>query len=421
MPHLSGLTPNRVRAPRTFRAFEDRRFRLLWSANGLSYLCRMMQMTLVALLVLGITNSAWMVALSGFFGMVPTLLFALVGGVLADRVNRARLMAMTQSVSLAASLVLTFALLMGWVNVWHAYVTVFVAGAMWSIDFASRRSFIQDLLGRDGVTNGIALDSVAMHGSRMLGPALAGGLMAWVGVGGGYLVVTAIYIVDLALILQIKAPTSTSTQTTVSPWRNVIEGLQYARGNQVILASVVITVLMNFFFFPYIPMVPVIAKKTLGVGEGLTGILMAADGMGAFLGALVIASITQLKRHGLIFTWGSMFALLLLLAFTFSRWYGLSFPILLLMGFGVSCFATMQSTTVILAAKDEMRGRAMGLISLGIGAGPLGTLVVGAVATAVSPEFAVGLNACVCAVLLMGVWMLMPALRLPIVLSEGSN
>ena len=415
MSHQSRLTPNGVRLPRTFRAFEDTRFRLLWPANGLSYLCRLMQMTLVALLVLNLTNSAWKVALAGFFGWVPTLLFALVGGVLADRVNRVRLMAMTQSVNLAASLVFTLALLMGWVHVWHAYATVFVSGAMWSIDFASRRSFIQDLLGQEGVTNGIALDSVGMHGSRMLGPALAGGLIAWIGVGGGYLVVTIFYVVDVILILLIKSPPVASTGTTVSPWRNVTEGLRYARNNQVILAAVVITVLMNFFFFPYMQMVPVVAKMTLGVGDGMTGVLMAADGMGAFMGALIIASIAQLRHHGYIFTWGSMFALVMLLTFAFSRWYGLSFLILFLMGFGVACFATMQSTTVILAARDEMRGRAMGLISLGIGAGPLGTLVVGAVATAASPEFAVGLNACVCAVLLIGVWMLMPALRRPFV------
>ena len=408
-----------VSTPNTFRAFHNEGFRRLWPANGLSYTARWMQMTMLSLLVLDMTDSPWMVALVGFFGMAPLLVLSLVGGVLADRLNRQRLYAITQTANLFASIAITVVLFLGWVQVWHAYITVLVTGTTWALDFPARRSLIQDLLGRDGVTNGIALDSVAMHGSRMVGPALAGGLMTWIDVSGGYIVVSAFYVVSAMFLWFLRVPARKAIlHDGTTPLRNLVEGLRYVMRNQTIRATVIVTVLMNFLFFSYMQMVPVIARDTLGVGTGLTGVLMSADGMGAFLGAFVIASMVRIRYHGRIYIWGSMLALALLLAFSFSSWYGFSFPIMVLMGLGVAGFATMQSTIVILVAKEEMRGRALGVISLGIGAGPLGALMVGAIADKISPTFAIGVNACIGLVLVGLVWLLIPALRRPVLPDE---
>ena len=375
---------------------------------------------MISLLVLRLTDSPWMVALVGFFGMAPLLALALVGGLLADRFDKQRLYAITQTANLVVAAGMAVALMLDWVHVWHAYLTVLLMGTAWALDFPARRSLIHDLLGRDGVTNGIALDSVAMHGSRMLGPALAGGLMTWVDASGGYVVVSAFYVVAAILLWSLGAPPGRVRQGQLSnPLRNLLEGLRYVRSNQVILATISITVLMNFLFFSYQQMVPVIAKDTLRVGEGLTGVLMAAEGMGALLGAFAIASFARLRHHGHLYTFGSLLALALLLFFSFSRWYSLSFSLLLLMGLGISGFSTMQSTIVVLVAKDEMRGRALGVISLGIGAGPLGTLMVGAVADRFSPGFAIGVDACIGLVLVLMVWLLMPALRRPLVPDEA--
>ena len=416
----SEVLNRQTQASHTFRAFQNGSFRRLWPANLLSYTARWMQMTMISLLVLRLTDSPWMVALVGFFGMAPLLALALVGGLLADRFDKQRLYAITQTANLVVAAGMAVALMLDWVHVWHAYLTVLLMGTAWALDFPARRSLIHDLLGRDGVTNGIALDSVAMHGSRMLGPALAGGLMTWVDASGGYVVVSAFYVVAAILLWSLGAPPGRVRQGQLSnPLRNLLEGLRYVRSNQVILATISITVLMNFLFFSYQQMVPVIAKDTLRVGEGLTGVLMAAEGMGALLGAFAIASFARLRHHGHLYTFGSLLALALLLFFSFSRWYSLSFSLLLLMGLGISGFSTMQSTIVVLVAKDEMRGRALGVISLGIGAGPLGTLMVGAVADRFSPGFAIGVDACIGLVLVLMVWLLMPALRRPLVPDEA--
>jgi MFS family permease len=364
------------------------------------------------------TDSPWLVALVGVFSMAPLLVLSLVGGVVADRLNRQRVYAATQAANLVAAATMTTLLFIGPVQVWYAYLTMLVVGIAWALDFPARRSLIQDFLGRGGLTNGIALDSVAMHGSKMVGPALAGALISLVDVKGGYVMVTMFYMLSVALLWSFRAPPRVSIAVQQNPFRNLVEGLKYVRSNRTILAVLIITVLMNLLLFSYMQMVPVIARDMLHVGPGLVGVLMSADGIGAFTGALIVASVPRLRHHAYLYWGGSMLALTMLLAFSLSRAYTLSFPLLLVMGLGEAGFATMQSTMIMLVAKEEMRGRVLGVLSLAIGAGPVGSLVVGAVADEYSPTFAIGVNACIGLVLVGVVWMLMPSLRHPITVEE---
>jgi MFS family permease len=329
------------------------------------------------------------------------LLLGLFGGVLADRLNRQRLLIVLQVANTAASLFLTITLVTDTVQVWHGYLVVAVAGSSWALGTPARRALIIDLLGISGITNAVALDSVGMNGSRMIGPALAGILIAWVGVTGGFAVATVSYGLGLVLLMtlrvnQIERP-ARQPQSVV---RNLAEGLRYAGQNRVIRADIYITIIMNFLLFPYMQMVPVLARDVLHVGPTLMGLLQSAEGVGALVGSLGIASLASISYHGRYFVIGSTLALLALVGFSMSPWYIVSFPLLFLVGMGTSCFGTMQSTIVMLASTDEMRGRALGVISLAIGAGPLGSLVLGAVADAVSPVFAVRTHALIGVILL---------------------
>jgi MFS family permease len=389
----------RARGP--FRAFADSSYLRLWIANFLSYTPRWMQMTLLAWLILELSDSPWLVALIGFFSSMPMLLLGLFGGVLADRLNRQRLLIVLQVANTAASLFLTITLVTDTVQVWHGYLVVAVAGSSWALGTPARRALIIDLLGISGITNAVALDSVGMNGSRMIGPALAGILIAWVGVTGGFAVATVSYGLGLVLLMtlrvnQIERP-ARQPQSVV---RNLAEGLRYAGQNRVIRADIYITIIMNFLLFPYMQMVPVLARDVLHVGPTLMGLLQSAEGVGALVGSLGIASLASISYHGRYFVIGSTLALLALVGVSMSPWYIVSFPLLFLVGMGPSCFGTMQSTIVMLASTDEMRGRALGVISLASGAGPLGSLVLGAVADAVSPVFAVRTHALIGVILL---------------------
>ncbi len=212
MAITSRINPRSVRRFRTFHALQNQSYRRLWLGNFFSSMGRMMQMTLLVWMVLEMTDSPFLVALVGFFGFLPTLLLGVVGGLLADRVDRRRLLIITHVVNLVATLAMTVILNTDLVRFWQAYVVIFVSGAGWALDFPSRRSIIHDLLGDSSVTNGIALDSVGMHSSRMLGPALAGVLIVLANVAGGYVAVTTIYLAAVALMWSLNLPHKTVPQ-----------------------------------------------------------------------------------------------------------------------------------------------------------------------------------------------------------------
>jgi MFS family permease len=405
------ITKRDVRLKRTFQAFANRGYVRLWLANFLLYTSRWMQMTLLAWLILDLTDSPFLVALVGFFSSAPMFLLGLVGGILADRVHRQRLLSLTQGTNVTSSFILTLLLSTGAVQVWHAYMAILITGACWALDTPSRRAVIYDLLGLEGVTNAVALDAVGMNASRMCGPALAGVLITLTGVTGGYVVITFFCSIAWMLLWSLRIPQRPPPERRQQGiWRNLLEGFRFVRGDQTIKATLYITVVMNVLLFPYVQMVPIIARDILHVDAALMGVLQASEGLGALVGAVLIASAVRLHYHGRVFLGGSLLALIGLLVFSMSRWYMLSLPVLLVLGLGTAGFGAMQSTIIMLAAREDMRGRALGVLSLAIGTGPFGSLLMGAAASAMHPVVVIRMNALLGIVSLMFIMMLMPAL-----------
>ena len=375
-------------------------------------------------LVFDITESPFLVALVGFFSMAPMLLLGMFGGILADRLDRRRLLMNIETLNFFAVLAFTLLLFLDADSVqpWHAYLIILITGIGHALDMPSRRSLMHDLLGRSGLTNAVAIDSMGMHGSRMAGPALAGLLMMLVGVRGGYLVVSVFYVVAIASLWFLTLPKVKGTyRGSHNILCSLVEGFAYVKSNSTILAAILVTVLLNLLLFPYQQLVPVIAKDVLNVGPALMGMLLAAEGMGALVGAVLIAWAGNMTHHGRIYVGGSMIGLVGLLALSFSQWYELSFLITLIMGLGTAGFGTMQAAIVMLAAKEDMRGRALGIMTIAIGAGPIGSLIIGSVADVAGVTFAMGLNASIGIVALSLVWLLMPELRRRITTSDQAE
>ena len=416
---MEGLPTQRrgaVRLSRTFQAFQNRNYRLVWPANVSTNVARFIQTTVLAWFVLYLTDSPLLVALVGFSMSTPMLLFGLTGGVLADTVSRRVLLLSAQAASLSVSLVMLVLLLTDSAEYWHAYVMMLVLGTSFAMEMPSRRSLIHDLLGRAGVTNGFALDSVGQSGSRMIGPALAGGLLTISGVRGGYYAVGALYVASIALLWRLKEAKRAVRDPAAfrEIAANMARGLEHVGKDPTLRAVVAITVLMNVMLFPYQHIVPVMARDVLGVGPGLMGVLLAADGLGAMLGAVAIASAPNIRYHGRLYIAASALALSALLLFALSRWYLVSLPVLLLLGVGAGVFSSVQGAIVVLVAPVEERGRALGVISLAIGTGPIGALLVGVVANVKGPAFALAINAIVGVGFAAIIALLMPAIRRPI-------
>lgn len=352
----------------------------------------------------------------GFFASAPMLLFGLAGGVLADMLNRRTILLISQAVSLTVSVAM---LVLLWTNnalYWHSYVVALTTGLSFTLDMPSRRSLIHDLLGRGGVTNGFALDSAGQSVSRMLGPAMAGALIATVGVTGGYFAVTFVYFLSIGLLWNLQVPINIGIVTTAldAIFSNMVRGLEYVRGEPLLVGVVLITILMNVMLFPYQNMVPVVAKNVLEVGPGLMGILLAMDGLGAMIGAIVIASASKLRYHGRLYAAGTTLCLVSLLLFSVSRSYVLSLPILLTIGIGAGIFSSLQGAIVVLLAPEELRGKALGVMSLAIGTGPFGALFIGIVANMKGATFALGLNGVIGLFIIGLIAFFVPAIRRPI-------
>jgi MFS family permease len=313
-------------------------------------------------------------------------------------------------------------LLSGREQYWHAYVVVLLTGLGWALDMPSRRSLVHDLFGRASLTNAMALDSVGMHASRMLGPTIGGGMIAAVSVTGGYVVLALFCAVSIVFMALVRIPPRRmGLPAARNIAKNIAEGFSYVLGNRLILATVVVTVLMNMLLFPYMQMIPVIARDSLGIGPGLMGLLMGADGLGAIVGSMAIASVAAIKYHGRIFLGGSVIALIMSIGFALSNSFATALPILVLLGLGTAGFGTMQATIVLLAAREDMRGRALGIISLAIGAGPIGALIIGALATSAGPEVAITILSTTGLLAIALVTVLMPRLRGQIGVSQEAE
>ena len=413
----------------TFEPFWNSNYRLLWGTNFTMYVSRWMQLTTLSWFVLDQTGSPFSVGLVGFFGMVPFLFLGIFGGFLADKLDRKKLIVVTQFLNLVAAVIMSLLLLYGSVEYWYAYIAIIVPGLGWSLDMPSRRSLIMDMMGSRGITNGVALDSVGMHVSKMVGPAVAGAMIAFVGVDGSYVVLTSFMTVGCLLILKVSqsknridVSTEIEEQKGLSQiYSNLVDGFKYVFTSQTISAVIVITIFMNLLLFPYMQMVTVVSKEVLNVGPLLMGILMASDGMGALIGSIGIASQDRMKYHGRIYLYGSLLSLGALFVFSSSSIYFISLVLLLFLGIGTSGFGTMQSTIVLLVSKPELRGRALGVVTIAIGAGPIGSLIIGAVSEWIGSSSALMINSVLGFILVAASGFLMPSIRGQILPATVSN
>ncbi len=371
-----------------------------------------MEATLLTWLVLDMTDSELNVALVGVFGWTPLLLLGVVGGALADTTNRKRLFATTLAVNLATVVVLGAILALDRVQVWHAYAAVMVTGSCYALGMASRRSLIHDIVGRDRVTNAVALDTLGGNTSAMLGPALAGFLIGGMGVASGYVVLAVALSASLLLLWRLESPKhSRRSFGDLQVGRTLVTGLIYVAGRHTLLATVAIAFVINITVTPYVNMTPVMARDILAVPPELMGILLSGHGMGALVGSFLVASAAAIRFHGRVYIAGSMLLLFAVLVFSISRSYALSLAVVVIAGLGNAGFNTMQMSLTMLLPRDEMRGAALGAMSLGVGGGPIGMLITGVVASAMGAPNALSINAVIGIGALSLIALLVPSLR----------
>lgn len=407
--HIDGWRRGAL-APLTFPDY-----RRLLLGNILWWQSFYMETVVIGWLVFDLTNSPWMVSLVSFCRSLPLLLVGFWTGPLVDHFGRRRIIITAQSANLCAYLTMVLLLWSGAAAVWTIALVSFVLGTAWAIDWPARRALLPDIVGKAQVVDSMVLDSFLVGIGRIVSPSLAGALIAWFGAGGCYGVMallSATALLTLSTLTHQPIP-RTTMRPTARPWTLIGHGLRYVRHNQLILAVLLVTLVMNLWIFPYVTLLPVFARAVLQQGPVGLGMLSTGTGIGAFLGLILINLIRRRYSNGLIFIIGSIWMCLALIAFALSTNYQFSWVMLFLAGLGMSCFGTLQSAIILLSASDEMRSRVMGLLVLAIGSDPLGQLLIGSLAEQFGPQLTLIGEAGAAAVAILLIAIFLPALRRP--------
>ena len=386
----------------------------MWAAGGLDNTGRWMDVVVMGLLVLEMTDSAFQVALLFVFRWAPMLAFALISGMVADRANRWAIMMVSRMVAVTTTGAVLVLVLADAVEPWHVFIASLFLGGLFVLEFPSRRSLIYDLVGSDRIVSAMSLETINSTLGRFMGPFLAGLLIELTDFSGTYIVLMLVYIVAFVLILVMKGRGPVRAPSPYAFWNTVSRGFKYSVNNSVIRSVLVITLIMNAMAFSVESLFPVVAKNHLGVVAGLTGILISAQAIGSLAAASVIASLAVVRYHGRIFALGLVLQLISLLFFALSPWYPVSFLMLMLAGLGAAGYSTMQSTIILISSEPEMRGTALGMLGQCIGVAAVGGLAVGVVANYFSAQAAVAMSVSLGLLLLIPALSFSPLLRRPI-------
>jgi MFS family permease len=382
-----------IEIPRIARALRHRDFRLFWIGNFLSNIGTWMQNVAQGWLVLQLTNSAFWLGVVGFAASVPILLFALIGGVIADHVNKRKLLMVTQSAMMIFAFIMAALAYFKVITVHEIILLALGTGIAMSLNTPSYQALMPQLIPREDLTNAIAINSAQFNMSRVLGPTLGGFAMALVGVAGNFFLNGLSFLAVLLALTRINYVEPTVHQEG-RLWEKMKQGFAYVFQHAAMSSLVLLVAIGSFLAIPYLTFVPYFARDVLGSDESGLGILMACSGAGAFLGAINIAYLTLIRRRGFFVVRASAGLFVSIIAFTFSRNFYLSGFFLTLAGYCMIISVATINSSLQHLAENQMRGRVMSIYSTAfLGLPPIGCLIAGSLARVISvPHVIAGMS-----------------------------
>jgi len=381
----------------TLRALRHRNFRLFFSGQLISLIGTWMQSIAQDWLVYRLTGSSLLLGVVAFMNHIPVLILAPVAGIVADRLNRRRTVVVTQAVSMVLALVLAILTLSGVVRVWEIMVLATLLGVVTAFDVPARQAFLMDMVGREDLFNAIALNSSMFNSARIIGPAVAGVLVAWIGEGWCFFANGVSYFAVIAGLLMMRLTQQASHLPAGSVVEHMIEGFRFARRTAPVRSLLLMVGMVSLVAMPYTVLMPIFADGILHGGARGLGLLMGATGVGALLGSLVLASKRNVQGLG---RWVWMAAVAFgvsLILFSVSRRFWLSFALLVPAGFGMMVQMGATNTLLQVMTPDRLRGRVMALYSMMfIGMAPIGALLGGAIASTIGAPWTVAIGGSAC-------------------------
>ncbi len=383
------LSKNRTEQPSglkmIFRSLRYRNYRLFFGGQGISLIGTWIQRLAMPWLVYRLTGSALLLGIVSFAGQIPALLLAPLAGVLTDRWNRHHILIITQILAMLQALVLALLFFLGVIQIWHILVLSIFLGCINAFDMPTRQAFVVEMVeGKQDLSNAIALNSSMVNSARLLGPSIAGVLIALSNEGTCFLINGLSYLIVIASLLLMRVSPRKISGRNTHVWQGFKEGISYVFGFAPIRSIILLLSLVSLMGMPYIVLMPVFVKEILKGDSHTFGFLMGASGTGALAGALYLASRrTVLGLDKLIPLSVATFGVGLV-AFALSRFFWLSLPLMLITGLGMIMQMTSSNTILQTIVDDDKRGRVMSFFFMAfMGTMPFGSLLAGVLADSI--------------------------------------
>jgi len=364
-------------------------YRRFWFGNLAGVSGQQMMWLAQGYLVYSMTHSPLYLGYAGLMTAAPAILLNLVGGVLADRLDQRRVIFFSQVASALSVGVLATLIALDLVQVWHILTVAFVSGATQAFNNPARQSIFPQLIDRKDLMNAVALNSVVWQGTRIIAPAAGGLIYGVAGPAATFFLVSASFLpmgfVALSLNEQQRRPRSQDD----SMFKDLVEGVGFIRDNFLFAFLIGMSLFSSFFGMGAQQLYPVFARDILDVGASGLGFLYSAGGIGSMLGMLILGSLGNVERKGLLIVGGATAYGGFLVLFALSASFPLSLAAMFLMGAFSSAYMITVQTALQLRVPDQLRGRVMGIYGISHNIGPLGAMQAGALAAAVSAPFAV--------------------------------
>ena len=381
-----------------FRSLHYRNYRLFFGGQSISLVGTWMQRIAMPWLVYHTTGSVMLLGVVSFAGQIPTFLLAPVAGVLTDRWNRYYVLIVSQIVAMLQAFVLTWLFYSGTIETWHIVALSVILGCFNAFDVPSRQSFVVDLVEKkEDLGNAIALNSLMFNGARIIGPSIAGVLLASAGEGICFLTNAVSYLFVIASLLLMKVPAREKMNTNTHILKDMQEGFNYTFRFAPIKHLLFLLGLVSLMTMPYTVLMPVFAKEILHGGSHTFGFLMGAAGFGALLGGLFLASKRTILKLGRIVPIAATIAGMGLIAFSLSRYFLFSVLMMIIAGLGMMLHTASSNTILQTIVDEDKRGRVMSFYTMAImGTAPFGSLMAGGLAKVIGAPWTIGIGGAVC-------------------------
>ncbi|HEX5483618.1 MAG TPA: MFS transporter [Terriglobia bacterium] len=392
-----GVHQTKSRLPPMFRALRHRNYRLFFSGQIVSLVGTWMQSIAQAWLVYRLTGSSFLLGLVGFAGQIPVFLLAPVGGMVADRYSRHRIVVVTQTAAMALAFILAAITLLEHIQVWQIMLLAVLLGFVNAFEVPARQAFVVEMVSPDDLINAIALNSSMVNSARILGPAIAGVMVAAIGEGWCFFVNGVSYVAVIAGLLMIVVSPRERARQAASGLESIKEGFRFVLRTGPIRALLLLLGLVSVTGMPYSVLMPIFAGTVLHSGAQGLGWLMGASGIGALAGTLALAARRQIRGLGRWITYAAAGFGGSMIVFSFSRSFPLSVALLVPVGFSMMLEMASSNTLIQTMVPDELRGRVMAFYSMMLmGMAPFGALVAGSVANRIGAPTTVALGGIVC-------------------------